>query len=215
MEFKEALTAPGIMLQSRRYRAVLQLLDRFPAGLCLIQKDGRVPVKNREATRLLNAADKIELNKSNQLQINDPALNEQLYDHIQAIYADKNNLKNDPAQILIADKKDEQNGLLVEVSSLPPEPSPSDNSHFVLITLIDMDTPQMVSVSRVSALYSLTHAETSVYHLLVNGYSTREIADTRNVQVETVISQVKSILHKTGSRERLDLLRLLISTASF
>jgi DNA-binding CsgD family transcriptional regulator len=57
-------------------------------------------------------------------------------------------------------------------------------------------------------LFDLTDAESKVLELIVSGSSTDEIAQTRAVSPNTVRSQIKSLLEKTGSSQRADLVRL-------
>ncbi|WP_185826853.1 helix-turn-helix transcriptional regulator [Shewanella canadensis] len=52
----------------------------------------------------------------------------------------------------------------------------------------------------------LTQAENQVLHLLIGGESGSEIARIRNVSKETIKSQIKSLLHKTGTRHQNELL---------
>jgi DNA-binding CsgD family transcriptional regulator len=60
-------------------------------------------------------------------------------------------------------------------------------------------------------LYGLTQAETRLALSLVDGRSLIETADSIGVTHETVRSQVKSVLHKTGTRRQGELTRLLSS----
>jgi|GEM_PF-4551872 len=52
----------------------------------------------------------------------------------------------------------------------------------------------------------LTPAENQVLHLLIEGESGSDIARIRNVSKETIKSQIKSLLHKTGTRHQNELL---------
>ncbi|MCG6308534.1 LuxR C-terminal-related transcriptional regulator [Vibrio alginolyticus] len=55
-------------------------------------------------------------------------------------------------------------------------------------------------------LISLTSAELNVLNLLAQGLDGSEVAQQRNVSKETVRSQIKQILHKTGCRHQNQLL---------
>ena len=61
------------------------------------------------------------------------------------------------------------------------------------------------------ALFGLTTAEADVWRLMVNGHPTQDIADIRNVSYETARSQVKSVLTKTNSSKRGDVIRLAVA----
>ena len=60
-------------------------------------------------------------------------------------------------------------------------------------------------------LYKLTPAEAEVLRLLVDGHATDELAEMRNVSLHTVRTQIKSVLAKTGTRKRPDLVRLALT----
>ncbi len=173
-------------------------------------------VRNDEAARALAAADQIELNDQGELRLLDPALNEELHARIRSVGDRYRATPRCEPSLIVHDTNTGAHPLLIEVSTLTHDGQAiSDDSNFVLVTLIDSGRTPAFRTDRVCALHGLTQAESAVFQLLVNGHSTREIAEARGVQAETVISQVKSILHKTGSRERLDLVRLLINLSTF
>lgn len=59
-------------------------------------------------------------------------------------------------------------------------------------------------------LYGLSAAEAELAGLLISGQTLGEAARTRSVSVNTVRSQLKGLLRKTGSRNQADLMRTLI-----
>jgi len=63
-----------------------------------------------------------------------------------------------------------------------------------------------------SCLHRATAAEYEVASLFVNGLTYSEIADIRLVSIETIRSQVSSLLSKTGSKHRTELIKLVLST---
>jgi DNA-binding CsgD family transcriptional regulator len=58
-------------------------------------------------------------------------------------------------------------------------------------------------------LYGFTPAETEIANGLATGFSPEGIASIRGASVETVRSQIKSLLLKTDTRRQIDLVRLL------
>lgn len=76
---------------------------------------------------------------------------------------------------------------------------------FALIEDPDQKTGPLADVA---AFYELTAAEARVLAEIVAGRSLRTIATDRRLSIETVRSQVKSLLAKTGSRNQADLVRL-------
>ena len=63
-------------------------------------------------------------------------------------------------------------------------------------------------VARFAGFYGLTPAETRITQSLVDGFSTVETAAGAGVSTETVRSQIKSVLRKTGRRTQADLVAL-------
>jgi DNA-binding CsgD family transcriptional regulator len=59
--------------------------------------------------------------------------------------------------------------------------------------------------------FELSPAECRIVHLLVDGFTPKEIAARVNVQYDTVRKQLQSIFHKTATRRQPDLLRLLMN----
>ena len=56
-----------------------------------------------------------------------------------------------------------------------------------------------------------TSAENEVASLFVNGLTYSEIADIRHVSIETIRTQVSSLLSKTGTKHRTEFIKLVLS----
>ncbi len=70
----------------------------------------------------------------------------------------------------------------------------------------DIDHARLSSLSRA---YGLTASETQLAECLAGGLTLTEVADRRNISVETVRTQLKSIFAKTGAHRQSELVRLL------
>jgi DNA-binding CsgD family transcriptional regulator len=64
---------------------------------------------------------------------------------------------------------------------------------------------------RLELMYGMTPAEAQLTEALVNGKSVTDYADARNVTVNTVRTQLKSILAKTGATRQADLVRMVLT----
>jgi DNA-binding CsgD family transcriptional regulator len=64
------------------------------------------------------------------------------------------------------------------------------------------------AMGRLSRIYGLTQAESDIVGQLLNGASVAEIAQARSSSINTVRTQVRVILEKTGSDRQADLFRL-------
>ncbi len=77
------------------------------------------------------------------------------------------------------------------------------------LELINTEQELKLSFDRFQLLFSLSEAEKEVLFLLSKGMTGTEIADCRNVSKETIRSQIKSLLLKTGSHSQNELITML------
>jgi len=101
------------------------------------------------------------------------------------------------------------------VADLAPLRDPGDEmgSAFsgVLVTLIDPEHREMVSIDGLARNYDLTPVETLVCRMLAQGLTLREIAEERSVSLDTVKSQARAVYGKTQTRNRSELVRRALS----
>ena len=60
-------------------------------------------------------------------------------------------------------------------------------------------------------LYGLTGSEAEICKLVAQGQETRDVADERNLTLETTRTYIKQILQKTGAKNRAQLVRLALN----
>jgi DNA-binding CsgD family transcriptional regulator len=79
-----------------------------------------------------------------------------------------------------------------------------------------MDTGNSYKISGdvLSEMFALTEAESAVLELMADGLTNQQISDRRSKSVETVNSQVKSVLIKTGTANRTQAIRLATNISS-
>ena len=80
-----------------------------------------------------------------------------------------------------------------------------------MVFVIDPMHSAVVSTAGMREIYNLTKAESEVCRLIAQGRGTQEIADLRNVTTETARTYVKRILEKTGTKNRVQLVRLALT----
>jgi DNA-binding CsgD family transcriptional regulator len=78
-----------------------------------------------------------------------------------------------------------------------------------VLILMPAKAPQAPSVELVQSLFDLTAAEARVARSLTMGQTVEEIASEKGVSLNTVRSQVRGVLEKTGSRRQADVMALL------
>lgn len=100
---------------------------------------------------------------------------------------------------------------VIIVSPFVIRPELSSNRHAVAI-ILDPDDLSGSSVEWMKREYGLTPSEVRVADLLVHGLSVSEISVSRSCSIETVRSQLKSIMRKTGTKRQSEFLSLVLRT---
>jgi len=207
------LSRPFNLLRSN-YNAVLSALDHVEIGLCIALRDGEVIVRNTEADRILEERDGLTITDDGKLNSLFPDQDAQLKQAI-ATASDTAQGENSSHELfMVTPRRSGGESLLVEISPLTDHPRELDAGMAgALITLIDPLNSKPFSVSRTATAYKLSPVESEVCRLLVEGLSTQAMADTRNVSPETIRTQIKSVLQKTGCARRSELIRLALKTS--
>lgn len=114
--------------------------------------------------------------------------------------------------LLTTQRRSAKDALLLNVAPLMASRSGvEDGLRGTMVIAIDPENRSVISTAGMEKLYGLTGAEMRVCRLLVEGCETQTIADMRNVTAETVRTQVKSILAKTRTSKRSDVVRLALT----
>ena len=190
----------------QRYAAVLAVLDKVDVGLCVLDGTGRVIVNNQEAMRMFDAGHGLSIDRQNHLQCKDSISHKKLVDAINSaqIHANKTSAEN----LLSVRRTPSSDPLLIEVSPLHDTLDElSYGLNGVLVQLIDTGSRSYCSVDSFAEAYKLTEAEKSITVLLLEGLTNREISEERDTSIETVKSQVATIMQKTNANSRVELVR--------
>jgi len=204
---------PGSEMDGR-LNAVLCALDKIEVGLCILDVKSTVVIKNSEAQRLLKSHRSIAVSDDNKFICSDSQLNLELRRVIQLIgsFGRANADLYDP--VIIIRNKNDSKSLLIEVSALSGTAGPyNGEAELVLLMLVDLLRPKPLSIGRAISVYGLTDAEATICQLLIEGNTTSQMAVIRCVSVETVRSQIKSILRKTQCTRRVDLISRVFNLA--
>lgn len=208
---KSVETARAFQQLKVLYNAVLAALDHIDIGICIAMENGDIVACNTEANRILDDEDGIRISPSGRLQFQDPehqgmfnkavvqtsatACGEQSMHEF--VFANERLSGKDPVIVEVSPLRDYDNELSGRLSGS-------------LITLVDPMHTRAFDIKRVAAAYNLTDAEKEVCKHLVDGQTNANMAEIRNVSIETIKSQVASVLQKTRCTRRFDLIRLVL-----
>lgn len=192
----------------RRYRAVLAALDHVQVGMAVANLNGEIIAANREAERIFDARDGIFLDARRRIACVDPGVEAELRHAIGRVGRTSGGQDDRVEHRAAIPLRSGARSLLIEVAPLRDAHREIDmGAHGVLVALIDPSTPRPYHAARVAKVFELTAAENETCRLVVQGLGNAEIAERRNVGIETVKTQVASVLRKTQSGNRADLIR--------
>jgi DNA-binding CsgD family transcriptional regulator len=204
-------TRPFLLLQSR-FHAVLEALDRFRVGVFILSSNGNVVVHNREADRIVSLDDGLVVDGSHCLRSHDANSRNALSQAVQRAAATAAAQETATGKLLSIQRRSGGDPFLVGVSPIGSQSGGySGRLRGALVVAIDPENRAVISTAGIETLYGLTKAEGDVLNLLVQGHTTRELAEIRGTAADTVRAQVKSILMKTQTKGRPDLVRLALS----
>ena len=198
----------------QRYQAVIGALDKVQIGVCIADQDGYLMIANQEARRILAMQDGIHLNEKQRLVVNDPQRDTQLRRAIDQAALTAAGRAFQPGETLLINRLSNEHPFLIDVTPIRDSLGELQrNMSGAMITIIDPDNHQPFQTRRVAKAYGLSDAEVEVCRLVVDGWSNQAIADERSVSLDTVKTQVRSIMNKTATSRRADLIRLVVQTA--
>ncbi len=83
-----------------------------------------------------------------------------------------------------------------------------------LVTVIDTSRTVNCDTRRLKSFYQLSASETEILELVAQGRTNAEIGEMRNRSHDTVKSQMKSLMRKTNSQSRTDLVHMIHNLSS-
>jgi len=191
-------------LLESRHRAALQALDRLDIGVLITTGEGTLVLANRIGQELLAERDALRPGPKGNV-----AGGAELASSIAAVVATAESQGDTAEKVLGISRRSGRTPLLATVSPLRDcGGGPSSSFRGAIVFVIDPENTRSITTRGMDLLFDLTDAESKVLELVVSGSSTEEIAQMRSVTLHTVRSQIKSLLEKTRSSHRADLVRL-------
>lgn len=183
------------LLRARSDRSLIEsCLDQLGVGMVMLHADGRVQFANRQAEAALNA---VPTHRSAAPPVL-PVLQQLDRRARQGQYTSQ---RLSTAQgPLFAMSTPGQPAALGDLKSRAPGP---------VIWLIGARHSDQGALPLAAKLFGLTPAEQKVLSLLMQDQTPRQIAQTLDLQLSTVRTQLSALLQKTGARRQQELLRLI------
>ncbi len=183
-------------------------LDKFRIGVCLIRANRSIVTQNYEFSRQMSESATFRKSPSGQLMMRRPE-DQAWLEGLVAEVTNHGKFGARPRKEALAGSRASHHGTLsVEIAPLTSGDAFGERrlDGFAVYSL-DTSRPLDLDIGVVSQVLSLTDAEGALINLLAQGLTNREIAAQRDRSVETVNSQVKSLLSKSDCANRTQLIR--------
>lgn len=187
----------------------LSSLDRLRVGVAITDRGGRLIFENNEFRRIADDRGVIGRDRAGKLTLRQAAAQARLAGLLSDVYGHGRFGARPRKEAVIVDNGGAVSGVCVEVCPLSRaeevSAAPVDG---YLVTCLDTGTTLNLDLTAMSRAFRLTRAEERILGHLTDGHPNARIAELSSRSVETINSQVKTLLAKTGCENRTQLVRL-------
>ena len=174
----------------------------------------RYLISNKEADRILDAKDAFWLSSAKKLTFSE---REQTAELQQAIDLAVGTIKGEESHVESLTHVERASGkrtVLIEVVPLSDGLREiQSNFQGALIYLIDPENPAPIKIERLALACGLSEAESAVCERDAHGWKNADIAEDRNVSLDTIKTQIAHVFSKTGVANRSELIRLILKSS--
>jgi DNA-binding CsgD family transcriptional regulator len=189
-------------------QSLVALIEALPFGVAIAAGDGSLLFTNSEFARL---ADEYRLCPSGRAQLTAARLPAAM----RVLLADTDSHGKTGARPLreagFMAGEVEGTGLFMEISPIRDHPEfERFDRNCYLISTLDSHRAHSINPDVVARFFPMSASELAVLDLVVKGHTNAEMAEIRGRSTETVNSQVKSLIRKSGARNRTELVRVAV-----
>ena len=193
-----------------RYKAVFSALGYLNYGVALVLDSGEILLSNAAFDAIIDKGDGLRKTLDGRLAANgdndNAALQTALSDTIGAAKGRETHYR----KTIALPRRAGDTPYILDLAPFCDDVAGELNLSIegALLFIVNPEHSALLSHDGLSAAFSLTPTESSVCRQVLDGYSNSEIADSHNVALPTVKSQVSSIYAKTRVTDRAGLMRL-------
>ncbi|MEM8823065.1 MAG: helix-turn-helix transcriptional regulator [Pseudomonadota bacterium] len=190
-------------------RGLIEAIDHLKVGVCVLDARGHVVIANNEFERQRDACRVFSISAEGRLRFSSSE-DERRFQNLRAHALNHGHFGARPRKEAISTRDDAY--LCIELIPLDKaeEIGSKPLEGFVMYSY-DTSLPARCQTGPFSHAYELTDAESEIIDAIADGLTNAQIAERRERSTETVNSQVKMILSKTGCANRTQLVRLMMS----
>jgi DNA-binding CsgD family transcriptional regulator len=193
---------------SSRGHAALVALDRLAIGVVLLGADGDVQHLNRAADAVVAENDGLWVARG-RLRAASAAESRALLQRVHGAIATANGNGVGAGGAIRLSRPSQKRALVAVVTPLRRPSSAAHGGPVAAVFVTDPERRRRPCTTLLREVYGLTPAEARVAACLADGRSLREMADSFEVTLETVRSQLKRVFDKTGTRRQAGLVSVL------
>ncbi|MEM7188823.1 MAG: helix-turn-helix transcriptional regulator [Pseudomonadota bacterium] len=203
------LGRPAIELR-RQNLQLLAAMDQLRVGICVLSADRSVVARNKEFDRQIEGCGVFRILPDGRLGFNDPKVQDQIGALISDSAAHGKKGARPRLESIVTSREGDLEPLCLEIAPLETQSELGSSAvGGAIMYSLDTNLPVKLNAEAMSATYNLNGAELAIAGLIGEGGTNREIAEIRNRSIDTISVQVKSVLSKTASANRTQLLRLM------
>lgn len=207
--------ALGRVLQAlrSRYKFALSMLNALGLAVFLVDASGSVIEHNKEAHRILDAKDGLLMTGSKRLKLHSSDKTSEL----DAMINTANGLLQGELKagntLMVSERPSGDYDYLISVQSLSDSNAELETGlKCAFVTIIDPARKNALSSEGITVLGQLSKAESEVVNLLVQGVRPSDVAEQRDVSLNTVKTQLKGISQKLRCSTQSDIIRMAAAT---
>lgn len=211
--YQSEAVAIAIMRDVTERKQAEETLNLLSTGMALVDRDCRLLLANRSASRLLESGDGLALSHGRITAARREQV-DHLRDLVDGICTGVGIEGDEGAGVMTIDRGDGARPLSIKVAPVQLDPS-NEGSKVAAVFIRDLEIRQSVPPEVIAKLFGLTFAEARVVAELVKGKRPQEVADDLGVSLNTVRNQLKQIFSKTNTGRQSELISLVLSSAAF
>jgi len=196
-----------------KYNAVLGVLDGLGLGVFLIHPSGNVIEHNSEAQRILDLKDGLYLSSDKVLKASSYDKNAELNEIIKCALGCFNGDHQKKSRYVSITRPSKAYDYLISAKPLYDALAElEENLMCAFVIVIDPSRKKSLSAEGLTLLGGLSQAESQIVNLMIKGLRPADVAQRRDVSINTIKTQLKGISRKLNCSSQSDLIRVAAAT---
>ncbi len=191
-----------------------EILRSVQQGVAVISPRGTILYANTEFERCLSSYNIFRKHQSGSLQMVESTKTESQARHFLDLIANESSHGHFGArarrEAIVIELEKPGTALFIEICPVEASGKTGRLGHGCrLITVIDTSRDVNFNIDRLKTFYQLSSTESDILELVAKGHTNSEISAIRHRSPETIKSQLKTLMRKTNSQSRTDLVHMV------